>query len=106
MLFGCNVLLHNFNIWIMKGEIEIFKNEDEIVEFGIHDTEFRVCIETETYWQEEAIRFNGFTDKIEYDGHWEMTTFVRMDTLECTGTMYYSKEDICSELERMLNEHN
>ena len=32
----------------MKGEIEIFKNEDEIVEFGIHDTEFRVCIETET----------------------------------------------------------
>ena len=47
----------------MKGEIEIFKNEDEIVEFGIHDTEFRVCIETETYWQEEAVSFNGFTTK-------------------------------------------
>ena len=90
----------------MKGEIEIFKNEDDIVEFGIHDTSFRVCIETETYWQEEAISFNGFTDEIQYEEHEQTTTFVRMDTLQCSGTLYYSKEDICSELERMLNEHN
>ena len=90
----------------MKGEIEIFKNKDDIVEFGIHDTSFRVCIETETYWQEEAISFNGFTDEIQYEEHEQTTTFDRMDTLECHGTMYYSKEDICSELERMLNEDN
>jgi len=90
----------------MKGEIEIFKNEDDIVEFGIHDTEFRVCIETETYWEEEPVSFNGITDEIDYDARLVIVYFVRMDTLECHGTMYYSKEDICSELERMLNEDN
>ena len=98
------VLLHTFNFWIMRGEIDIFNIEDDIVEFGIHDTSFRVYIEQETYWIEEAVSFNSFTDTIQYEEHQETTTFVRIDTLECEGILYYSKEDICSELERILNE--
>ena len=90
----------------MKGEIEIFKNEDDIVEFGIHDTSFRVCIETETYWVEKEVAFDGFTDSIQFDEYQVKTILVQIDTLECKGILYYSKEDICLELERMLNENN
>ena len=88
----------------MRGEIDIFNIEDDIVEFGIHDAFFRVCIEQESYWIDEAVSFNSFTDEIQYEEHQETTTFVRIDTLECEGILYYSKEDICSELERILNE--
>jgi len=48
----------------MRGEIEIYNIEDDVVEFGIHDTAFRVCIENETYWIDEAVSFNSFTDEI------------------------------------------
>ena len=90
----------------MKGEIEIFKNEDDIVEFGIHDTSFRVCIENESYWVDEPDGYNSFTDEIMFKEFYVENVSVRIDTLECKGTLYYSKEDICSELERMLNEDN
>ena len=74
MQLNSYVLLHTFNFWIMRGEIEIYNIEDDVVEFGIHDTAFRVCIENETYWIEEAVSFNSFTDEIQYEEHQETTT--------------------------------
>ena len=64
---GYDILLHTFNFLIIRGEIDIFNIEDDIVEFGIHDTSFRVCIEQETYWVDEAVSFNSFTDTIQYE---------------------------------------
>ena len=87
----------------MKREIEIYENQDEIVEFGVEDTCFRVCIETENYWVDEPVGFNGFTDEIQYEEHRETCTFVKIDTLEIEGELLYTPEEICGELERLLN---
>ena len=87
----------------MKPEIEIYENQDEIVEFGVGDTCFRVCIETETYWVDEPVGFNGLTDEIQYEEHRETCTFVKMETLEIDGELFYTPEEICGELERLLN---
>lgn len=89
----------------MKPEIEIYENQDEIVEFGVGDTCFRVCIETENYWVDEPVGFNGFTDEIQYEEHRETCTFVKNYTLEIEGDWrgLYTPEEICGELERLLN---
>ena len=87
----------------MKPEIEIYENQDEIVEFGIGEMLFRVCIETENYWVDEPVGFNSFTDEIQYEEHRETSTFVKMNTLEYQGELIFTKEEICKELERILN---
>ena len=90
----------------MKPEIEIYENQDEIVEFGVGDTCFRVCIETENYWVDEPDGYNSFTDQLMYKEYYVKDIYVKMDTLEIEGELLYTKEEICGELERILNINN
>ena len=87
----------------MKPEIEIYENQDEIVEFGVGDTCFRVCIETENYWVDEPDGYNSFTDQLMYKEYYVKDIYVKMDTLEIEGELLYTPEEICGELERILN---
>ena len=87
----------------MKPEIEIYENQDEIVEFGVGDTCFRVCIETENYWIDEPDGYNSFTDQLMYKEYYVKDIYVKMDTLEYQGELIFTKEEICKELERILN---
>jgi hypothetical protein len=87
----------------MKPEIEIYENQDEIVEFGVGDTCFRVCIETEAYWVDEPDGYNSFTDQLMYKEYYVKDIYVKMDTLEIEGELLYTTEEICGELERILN---
>ena len=87
----------------MKPEIEIYENQDEIVEFGVGDTCFRVCIETENYWVDEPDGYNSFTDQLMYKEYYVKDIYVKMDTLEIEGKLLYTAEEICGELERILN---
>ena len=87
----------------MKPEIEIYENQDEIVEFGVGDTCFRVCIETEGYWIDVPDGYNSFTDQLMYKEYYVKDIYVKMDTLEIEGELLYTPEEICEELERILN---
>ena len=87
----------------MKPDIEIYENQDEIVEFGVGDTCFRVCIETEGYWIDEPDGYNSFTDQLMYKEYYVKDIYVKMDTLEIEGELLYTPEEICGELERILN---
>lgn len=87
----------------MKPEIEIYENQDEIVEFGVGDTCFRVCIEIENYWVDEPDGYNSFTDQLMYKEYYVKDIYVKMDTLEIEGELLYTPEEICGELERILN---
>ena len=88
----------------MKGEIELHKKEDDIVEFCIGDTFFRVCVETTGYWIDEPDGYNSFTDEIIYKEYYEEEVTVLINTLEYEGELFYTVEEICSELTDVLNQ--
>ena len=89
----------------MMSDIEIFENQDDIVEFGIGDKFFRVCIGTETEEEEVPVSFNGFNDEIVYGKYEVNTTYVKIDTLEYKGELTPTKEEICRDLETILNQN-
>ncbi len=85
-------------------EIEIFKVENGIVEFGLGEEVCNVQIEEQEVWEEEPHSFNGFNDEITYDLHKHIYRVTIMKTLECGLYNIKRKEEICAQLNKMLND--
>ncbi len=85
-------------------EIEIFSIENGIVEFGLGEEVCNVQIEEQEVWEEEPHSFNGFNDEIAYDLHKHIYRVTIMKTLECGLYNIKRKEEICAQLNKMLND--
>lgn len=85
-------------------EIEIFSIENGIVEFGLGEEVCNVQIEEQEVWEEEPHSFNGFSDEITYDLHKHIYRVTIMKTLECGLYNIKRKEEICAQLNKMLND--
>jgi hypothetical protein len=85
-------------------EIEIFSIENGIVEFGLGEEVCNVQIEEQEVWEEEPHSFNGFNDEITYDLHKHIYRVTIMKTLECGLYNIKRKEEICAQLNKMLND--
>lgn len=85
-------------------EIEIFSIENGIVEFGLGEEVCNVQIEEQEVWEEEPHIFNGFNDEITYDLHKHIYRVTIMKTLECGLYNIKRKEEICAQLNKMLND--
>ena len=85
-------------------EIEIFSIENGIVEFGLGEEVCNVQIEEQEVWEEEPHSFNGFNDEITYDLHKHIYRVTIMKTLECGLYNINRKEEICAQLNKMLND--
>jgi len=88
----------------MIGEIEIFKVENGIVEFGLGEEVCNVQIEEASVWEEEPHSFNGLNDEITYDLREHIYRITVMSTLECGLKNMGRKEEICAQLNKMLND--
>lgn len=88
----------------MIGEIEIFKVENGIVEFGLGEEVCNIQIEEQEVWEEEPHSFNGFNDEMTYDMHLHIYRIAIMSTLECGLKNMERKQEICAQLNKMLND--
>ena len=105
LYMGCirNVLRIN-KIVCMSYEIEIeYYNQDGCI-FYIGETPYEVELYIETRTFDEPDSYNSFTDTIKYVQLEERYYRVDQTTLRCDGINYYDNEDICEQLEEMLNE--
>lgn len=85
-------------------EIEIFSIENGIVEFGLGEEVCSVQIEEQEVWEEEPHSFNGLNDEITYNLHKHIYRLTIMKTLECGLYNIKRKEEICAQLNKMLND--
>lgn len=88
----------------MIGKIEILDISDGIVEFGLGNEICNVQIEEQEVWEEEPISFNGINDKVTYDLYKNVYRITVMSTLECGLKNMKKKEEICAQINEMLND--
>jgi len=88
----------------MIDKIEILDVSDGIVEFGLGNETCNVQIEEQEVWEEEPVSFNGLNDKITYDLCKHVYRITVMSTLECGLKNMDKKEEICAQLNKMLND--
>jgi len=88
----------------MIGKIEILDISDGIVEFGLGDEICNVQIEEQEVWEQEPTSFNGLNDKITYDLCKRVYRITVMSTLECGLKNMEKKEEICAQINEMLND--
>ncbi len=88
----------------MIGKIEILDISDGIVEFGLGDEICNVQIEEQEVWEQEPTSFNGLNDKITYDLCKSIYRITVMSTLECGLKNMEKKEEICAQINEMLND--
>ena len=98
----CNVLRINKFI-CMSYEIEIEYYDQDHCIFYIGETPYEVELYIETRIIDEPDSYNSFTDTIKYVQLEERYYRVDQTTLRCDGINYYEDEDICEQLEEMLN---
>ena len=99
----CDVLRINKFI-CMSYEIEIDYFDQNGCIFYINETPYEVELYLETRVIDEPDSYNSFTDTIKYIQLEERYYRVDQNTLHCDGINYYDNEDICEQLEEMLNE--
>jgi hypothetical protein len=80
----------------MSYEIEIEYYDQDGCIFYIGETPYEVELYIET-------RNNSFTDTIKYVQLEERYYRVDQSTLTCDGINYYDEEDICEQLEEIIN---
>ena len=88
----------------MIEKIEILDISDGIVEFGLGDEICNVQIEEQEVWEQEPTSFNGLNDKITYDLCKSVYRITVMSTLECGLKNMGKKEEICAQINEMLND--
>ena len=97
-----NVLCINKFIY-MSYEIEIEYYDQDGCIFYIGETPYEVELYIETRIIDEPDSYNSFTDTIKYVQLEERYYRVDQNTLHCDGINYYEEEDICEQLEDILN---
>ena len=104
LYMGCILYVLPINKFIgMSYEIEIEYYDQDGCIFYIGETPYEVELYIETRTFDEPDSYNSFTDTIKYIQLEERYYRVDQNTLTCDGINYYEDEDICEQLEDILN---